>query len=470
MRLDLIAALLGHTSWRCRVVSIAMHGADANGCEWHLVVASAQQIEAVCAEPRALYTLCADVVQRALHLSERSAVVLHGGLHWLLSEEIPGDAGPITPLVFLDRGGIDIELRMQLVFEDNTRSNIESARYFLPHARQAILDAITSLDQEALLRKGGAPSFAVVQALRLLLAADPSTWFVVSHNVCFVVPKDALPVFAPPLARREKQRDCHVAGALPTGVASNARAIGGDTFVGFGTGPALALSPDELASCDLTRATTAVGKFLSRAQSRGEGIIAYQRLASWESYGVASFWLRLGYFDADEVVEQLEEELEEELPHEVIERVVAATAAILTLDQAKWPDETDCDRLFAALDQLRQEGFLVFEYAGFVADQGIELACEAMEAAVASSLPYCFFHQQCILHALDGEVFSLYFGEATRDAAEVATRTSKAVGDRIAGAMTSKGLRVEWDGDEQSTIQIRLMWQCRPRRGARALP
>ena len=112
----------------------------------------------------------------------------------------------------------------------------------------------------------------------------------------------------------------------------------------------------------------------------------------------------------------------------------------------------------------------MFEYAGFLPDQGIQLVCEAMPPAVVSSLPYCFFHQQCILHALDGEGFSLYFGEATRDADEVATRPSKAVGERIVAAIASSGLRAEWDGDEQSTIEIRLMWQCRPRRSARALP
>lgn len=440
---------------------LAMPDGFSEHLQWHFVSASAREIEAVCAEPRALYSVGGDVVHSELRLSG-SVVAIYSGMHWLLSEELPGESGPITPLVFLERGGLELEFRTQLVFDDNTRLNIEAARYFQPHERQAILDAITALDQEALLRKGGAPMFAQVQALCGLLAADPSTRFVVAHNHCFAALTDALPVFAPALARRETQRGQHAAGALPAGFTANARAIGGDTFVGFGAGPALALTPAELG----TLAATTVDKFLSRAGARGDGIIAYQRVATWEPYGVAAFWLRLGYFDVDEIVEQLEEELEEELPREVIERVVAATAAILSLDRATWPEQTDCDRLFAALDQLRQEGFLVFEYAGFVTDQGIELVMQS----AGTSGPYCFFHQQGILHALDGEGLSLYYGEATRDGDEVSTRPSQAVGARLLGAIASSGLRAEWDGDEKSTITVRLMWRCRPRRNARALP
>ena len=134
------------------------------------------------------------------------------------------------------------------------------------------------------------------------------------------------------------------------------------------------------------------------------------------------------------------------------------------------PNRPVRDRLFSALETLRREDFLVFEYAGFEVDQGIELVCEAMQAAAPGVRPFCYFHQQCILHALDGEPFRLYFGEATRDADDVTTRTSKVAGERIVRALAATGLSVIWNGDEQTAIEIGLIWQCRPRRVARASP
>ena len=437
---------------------------------WHVVSASAEEIEASCARPSVLYACPGDDLHGELRLFARSVVTVHGGLHWLLSGEIPGESGPTTPLVFLDRGGLAIELRKELVLADGTRWACASARTFSPDERQAILDAITALDQEALLRKGGAPSFATVQALCRLLVADVTTRFVVSGNACFVAPTAALPLFTPALSHRERQPKRHVSGALPEGAAARARRIGGDGFIGFGSGPALALSPSELTSLDLSRPATAVDKFLRRSQQRGEGVIAYQRPASWEVYETATYWLALGYFDVSEVVDQLEEELDEAPSHEVLARAVAATSEILALDQATWPARTDCDRLFAALEQLRGDGMLVFEYAGFTTSDGAELVSGAMRDQQLASRPFCFFHQQCILGALDGKGLSLYFGEATHDADEVEMRPSEAVGHRVAAALAANDLQVEWDGTADTAILVRLVWQCRPRRHARSRP
>ncbi|HEX7700289.1 MAG TPA: hypothetical protein VF403_06205, partial [Kofleriaceae bacterium] len=296
-----------------------------DGYEWHIVSASTEEIEASCARPRVLYRFAGDNLDRELRLSASSIVTIPGGMHWLLSGEIPGESGVVTPLVFLDRGGVAIELRSALVLEDGTRWSCKSARYFSPEERDAIWEAIMALDQDALLRKGGSPSFATVQALCGLLVADSATGLVVSTNACFVIPTAAIPLFAPALSRREKQSLRHVVGALPADAAARARRIGGDAFIGFGAGPALALLPQELVGLDSLRPATAVAKFLRRAQQRGEGAIAYQRLASWEVYDNATYWLELGYFDVDEVIDQLEEELDEGFAHQELVRAVTAT-------------------------------------------------------------------------------------------------------------------------------------------------
>jgi hypothetical protein len=143
---------------------------------------------------------------------------------------------------------------------------------------------------------------------------------------------------------------------------------------------------------------------------------------------------------------------------------------MLALEHGAWPSRTDCDRLFAALDQLRQDGALVFEYAGFTASHGSELVSAAMRKQPHASRPYCLYHQQCILHALDGQGLRLYFGEATHDADEVRLAPSQAVGQRVAAALTACDLRVEWDGTKNTAIVVRMVWQCRPRPKMRARP
>jgi hypothetical protein len=447
---------------------------DGSAFEGHVVVATNEEIEAIRALPSACYgpLVAGAEAQREVRLAAGSTLVLQNvdAMHWLLSGELPGTEGPANPCAILQRGGETIEAEVRYVFEDGTRWACGSARCFSPEAQREALAAISNLDEAALRRKGGEVSVAQWRRLcELLGVEDPATRFVVASSVCMRLAVGDLPMFNPALPAREKRRGRHARGSLPDAIAARGVAIGGESFVGFGAGPARAFRSERLEELAGAALAPAVEKLRKAAKRDGKGLIAYERLANDSLYTLASYWLGLGYFDADEVRDQLGEETD--ATEEVIAMAVAATCAILELERSTWPAVTDCDRLFAALDRLRAEGFLVFEYAGFVVDQGYELVEQAMAGeAVEARRPFCFFHQQCILRARDGEGLDLYFGEAHCVAEGVDIDVSQDVGARVAGALAEQGLTVKWDGTAEDPMVVPMLWRCRPRRAARALP
>jgi len=441
----------------------------------YLLLASNEEIRNIVASPGGFYlgSRGGDGPRREVRLTPGQSVVLGNveSLHWLLSGETPSDdkSGPVTPSVFLDRGGLVHEHDTSYVLEDGTRWRCSLARSFSPTEQKDILGAISTVDEQGLRRKGGD---AVVEAWKrlcsLLAPQEASSRFVVAANVCMLLPREVFPIFNPPFSTRERKRGRHAKGELPRAFLSGGAAIGGEDFVGFGAGPSRAFSSEELATLDIADATAAMKKLCKAARDAGDGLVAYRRLANDDLYRSAAYWLRLGYFDREEVVDQLHEEFDE--PAESIEMAVGAESAILALDRATWPSVTDCDRLFMLLGALREEGFLVFEYAGFEVNRGYELVEKALLDDVVEARPFCFFHQQCILRALDGGGLDLYFGEARRAGAGVDMDTSQRTGARIVDALTSSQLATDWDGRAEKPIVVRMRWQCRPRRASRSSP
>jgi hypothetical protein len=440
--------------------------------EGHVVVASDEEVHALHAHPHVFYLGIAENGQRReVALAPGSSVILRelDAMHWLVSGELPGETGPTHPLAFLRRGGVSIDVPTQYVLEDGRRWECNSARYFSPDECRESLVAVRSLDQDGLKRKGGELSLNEWQKICGLLGSeDQTTRFVVAGNVCMRLPVDNLPIFNPPLASREKERSQHAKGSLPAVMRSGGIALAGDDFLGFGAGPARAFLAGALAALDMTGASPAVEKCWRAARAQGKAMIVYSRLSKRELYDSALHWLRLGYFDAEEIVDQLGEEFDD--PPEALARAVTATNAILALDRSRWPAITDCDRLFAALDRLREEGFLVLEYAGFLVDHAYGLVEQSLKEGGVDVRSFCFFHQQCILRACEGGGLDVYFGEARRSGNGVEMNVSSAVGERIVKVMAEHGLAAEWDGRGETPIEIRMVWKCRPRRERRAQP
>ena len=442
---------------------------EADPLEWHVISASAEEIDEVCAQPSAFYAESSGS-RSELWLTAQTSVAVRDkhAMHWLLSDGLPGEEGPGGPLEFLAHGGTEVLLGGRAVFVDGQQWSVQAARWFTPEARADIQNALTGLDRESVARKGGAESVVAVQRLCELLKEDAATRFAVSANVCFLIPTQDLPIFSPPPAAREELGDRHGSGNVSASAILSGTPLGGSGFIGFGAGPALAIPVATMRSLDMTQSAPSFEECWRRALERGDGLIAYQRLADWTLYANAFFWLRLGYFETDEVIDQLTEEGDEE--PEVIRHVVSAASAILGLEQRTWPQRTDCDRLFTALEQLRSDGFLVFEYAGFLPEHGFELVEDAMQRAQVTSRSYVFFHQQGILNAIDGVGLDLYFGEAVNVEGLISSGPNNRVGERVAEALTTNGLVPEWIDNENARPMVRMVWQCRPRPLARALP
>lgn len=108
----------------------------------------------------------------------------------------------------------------------------------------------------------------------------------------------------------------------------------------------------------------------------------------------------------------------------------------------------------APFEELRQDGFLVFEHAGFVYANTYDLIDAAMAVSGAEAVPFCSFHQQCIFFARDGAGLMLYFGSARRGAGGVDIELDADVGSRVATTLGKHGFAVTWDGGGKTPLRV----------------
>jgi hypothetical protein len=174
-------------------------------------------------------------------------------------------------------------------------------------------------------------------------------------------------------------------------------------------------------------------------------------------------WVWYGYDGAEQIDRWIDANAADGDGFDVawIKAFAAALLAKKRAAEATWPEETDCDRLDRAFDALNEQGICALQCAGNTLDDGFEAVGNAINADDVPEdrfMGFCFFHSQDLDRALGGDGLMLAFGHLdSQDAADFV-----AVGRKVCEVMAQHGLQTEWNGSDNSRINLPgLRWQRR---------
>lgn len=173
--------------------------------------------------------------------------------------------------------------------------------------------------------------------------------------------------------------------------------------------------------------------------------------------------VRSGFESRDRVIEIFREEMYAEGDLELDEIIAAVDPAIQRHEQSKaeWPVVTDCDRLDRAFAALSAQGVICLQNAGNTQSDGFEDFKEALRIhpSPKSIRGYCFYHWQDTERAVEGDGLFLAFGPSDPKREEI---EGPSVGRMITAALSTEGLKVDWDGTFAKRIFIpQFVWQRR---------
>lgn len=187
-----------------------------------------------------------------------------------------------------------------------------------------------------------------------------------------------------------------------------------------------------------------------------EGIF-FQRLREY-----ARFLCVAGFDCVDKVREKLEgvvKQVDDDDPDiGRIEQLMAEELALKAAYEKTFPEVTDCLRLTTAFEALTARGIISIERPGFDITDGWERFHEIAEdwAEQGATAPRggCFYHEQDLNRALQGEGLSICFGHVEEEEG-----VDHALGREIVEVLRQHGLVVQWDGDPDVRPMVTLKWQ-----------
>lgn len=182
-----------------------------------------------------------------------------------------------------------------------------------------------------------------------------------------------------------------------------------------------------------------------------------------ELIGEIDWLVRAGFYDKSDLMRIFCEEMY--APGDLDETLVSAAIEMRIkkheADQKTWPAVTDCDRLNSAFAALNKRGVIALQNAGNTQTDGFEIAEVYHEEHPnpESVIGYCFFHNQDLERAVDGNVLYMSFGPV--DSKEEASKGVE-VGNIVREELQKAGLKVEWDGTFDDRLRVLdLVWQRR---------
>ena len=171
-------------------------------------------------------------------------------------------------------------------------------------------------------------------------------------------------------------------------------------------------------------------------------------------------WVWSGFYSKAELHNNLLEILEdedEEADDVTIELMIDSELANKHAQELSWPTHTDCDRLDAAFLALNQSGICCLGNAGYTMSDGRSDVAEIMASGEGVFREFCFYHQQDIERAIEGDGLMLAFGDA-----DDSVNKSIAIAQDIIGALQKEGLETQWDGSADCRISLpKFLWQRR---------
>ncbi len=162
----------------------------------------------------------------------------------------------------------------------------------------------------------------------------------------------------------------------------------------------------------------------------------------------------------DEAVELFAENAADPIALRAAAQAIAEQAlAVHVIEQAQWPQPTDCERLDAAFAELEGDGILARQHYSCCATCGVAEIHGELDRAEKSGSPargFTFFHMQDTEHAIAGESLYLSYGSADRD-----SQASVAIGREVVDVLGRHGLTPAWNGKIAHRIALPVTWQRR---------
>lgn len=163
-------------------------------------------------------------------------------------------------------------------------------------------------------------------------------------------------------------------------------------------------------------------------------------------------WVWSGFCSPDDVDYLIDDLLEDDgdADEALLRAAVAPEFEKKALAEKSWPETTDCDRLDQAFVELNARGVMALHKAGYTMSDGLDDVSEALhERGRKGFRGYCFYHEQDLERAVNGEGLMLAFGSLDDD------KTRKAeIGQFVTDTMLKFGLTVDWNGDPEERLNL----------------
>ncbi len=169
-----------------------------------------------------------------------------------------------------------------------------------------------------------------------------------------------------------------------------------------------------------------------------------------------------GFSEWDEIAvgfsENPDEEEFGELDDALIERLVFQAVRAHHVKQAKWATPTDCDKLDAAFKTLERKGIVARQHFTCCSNCGHYEIQDEIKAARKKRkvIGYAFYHMQDTQSAVDGGGIYIKYDATEND--EVKKRL---IGQKITDALSSSGLKADWNGDPNTAVFVKVKWRKR---------
>jgi hypothetical protein len=127
--------------------------------------------------------------------------------------------------------------------------------------------------------------------------------------------------------------------------------------------------------------------------------------------------------------------------------------------QLEWPATTDCDLLDAAFKELEAAKILCRQDFGWTDEHGHEEIALEMAGCSTDDLGYrgyVFFSMAAADQVLAGRGLNLQFGTSPNS-----DSLPEDIGLEVTAALQRQGLKVKWDGNPKTSIQVAMVWRKR---------
>ena len=131
----------------------------------------------------------------------------------------------------------------------------------------------------------------------------------------------------------------------------------------------------------------------------------------------------------------------------------------LIAEQAAWPAEGDCEKLDRAFEAMKASGIFARHHYSCCGTCGTSEIYAEIDDAIERGEPvrgHTYYHVQDTESAVAGGMLLLAYGddEGTKDGI-------RAIGHEVCETLKRHGLDVDWNGDIQRRIVVRLDWKRR---------